>query len=199
MTTLKSIFTLTLITLLAFIATTNTATAQFNLPNNNYQIKPTPQIKIPKVTDYTHLSFQPDLVVTSITATGPAVRNAQGKYELPIRVVVKNQGNANAGKFKVSVNHSCVSGDCPSYYGSNSFVLAFSVPGQSTWYPFVNSLNAGQSRTLNGKLTFSNQGTYRIQGIVDSGSGDEFMPDYIRVKESDEGNNYSTPRQVSIH
>jgi hypothetical protein len=37
-----------------------------------------------------------------------------------------------------------------------------------------------------------------LKAIADSCSGDEFMPDYCRVEESNETNNESTPISIAL-
>ena len=201
MTTFKSALSIIFISIISILFVSENAHAQYNFPASKYSYHTKPTLKkytkLKPISTQT-ISFQPDLVVTYINATGPAVRNRVGNYELPIRVKVKNIGNRDAGQFKVAVYHSCYNGDCPTYYRNSTYVISFHVPGKGSWYPFVNSLKAGKSVTLDGKLTFRNQGTYSIKAHADSGSGDEFMPEYIRVNESNENNNWSTPRIVSV-
>ncbi|MCP5053296.1 MAG: hypothetical protein GY940_39390 [bacterium] len=137
---------------------------------------------------------KPDLVITDFRVTGVATFNANNSVELPIRVVVKNQGTVAAGTFKVSVDYTGPKG---------TFVVAFTVPGQSSpWYPFTGtSLGAGNSVTFNGKLTFhpSVHGVgVSLKALADSCSGDEFMPDYCRVRESNEDNNESVSLSVLL-
>jgi hypothetical protein len=137
---------------------------------------------------------KPDLVVTTFVATGPATVNAQNSVELPVRAVIRNQGAAPAGIFKVSVD----------YTGSDGrFVVAFTVPGQaSIWYPTTNSpLAVGTDRSFAGKLTFHpavHGETVTITALADSCSGDEFMPAFCRVDESNETNNESGSISVAL-
>jgi hypothetical protein len=136
---------------------------------------------------------KPDLVVSSLQVTGPPVLNA-GAYELPIRVVVNNQGSSAAGVFKVSVEYTGPGG---------TFAVSFTVPGQpNIWYPYTTvGLAAGNSVTFDGKLTFHpsvNSVTVTIKAIADSCGGDEFMPGYCRVDESNEANNKSTAVTVVL-
>lgn len=140
----------------------------------------------------------PDLVVTRLEATGSPTVNPQNSVEVPIRVVVKNQGNKSAGIFKVATEFTGSPVD-----PTRSFVVAFTVTGQgSIWYPFTTgSLAAGSTVDFSGKVTFhpSNHGvTVSLKAIADSCSGDEFMPSYCRVKESNENNNVSTPISLAL-
>lgn len=138
----------------------------------------------------------PDLVVTELVATGSAIVVGRDKIELPIRVVVRNQGNAPASRFKVSID----------YYGptiGGPFGVAFTVPGQrNRWYPYIQYLREGGETTLRGKVTFASArargATVFLQAFVDSCAGDEFMPDYCRIRESNEDNNASSPISVSL-
>jgi subtilase family serine protease len=138
---------------------------------------------------------KPDLVITTFQTTGSAIVNPQGSVEVPIRVVVKNQGTGNAGIFKVATHYTDP--------GGSTYVVAFTVPGQSSiWYPYTSApLAAGSDVTFAGKVTFHpavHGVTVYLKGTADSCSGDEFMPNYCRVQESNEGNNESTPIQVSL-
>jgi hypothetical protein len=137
---------------------------------------------------------KPDLVVMTLETTGPSAVNAENSVEIPIRVVVRNQGPASADVFKIATE----------YTGSRgTFVVGFTVPGQNDiWYPRTSGLLAsGSDVTFSGKVTFhpSVHGvTVSLNAIADSCSGDEFMPDYCRVEESNEGNNKSTSISLSL-
>ena len=137
---------------------------------------------------------QPDLVVTTLETTGSASVNSEGSAEVPIRVIVKNQGDAAAGIFKVSTEYTGPNG---------TFVVAFTVPTQSDiWYPYTSTSLAAESEVIfDGKVTFHpalHGVTVSLKAIADSCSGDEFMPDYCRVEESNEGNNESTTISVLL-
>jgi uncharacterized repeat protein (TIGR01451 family) len=135
-----------------------------------------------------------DLVITTFQTTGPGIINAEGQIEVPIRLIVKNQGGTEAGIFKVSTEYTGPNG---------TFVVAFTVPGQrDIWYPYTNApLAAGDEVTFAGAVTFRGTlagETVSVRSTADSCSGDEFMPDYCRVEESNEGNNDSAPISVSL-
>lgn len=140
----------------------------------------------------------PDLVVTTLETTGSPTVNADNSVEVPIRVVVKNQGNASADIFKVATEYTGGVID-----PTRTFVVAFTVPSQTDfWYPRTSSsLGAGSTVTFAGKVIF-NPGehgvTVSLKATADSCSGDEFMPAYCRVEESNEGNNESTAIPVSL-
>ena len=135
----------------------------------------------------------PDLVVTSLTPGDPTV-NAAGSVELPVTVVVRNQGEADAGPFKVSLHYTDAFGN---------FVVAFTVPGQNNiWYPSTTlPLPPDAEVTFGGLATFHSsvrEVTVSMTAVADSCSGDEFMPSYCRVQESNEGNNTSAPQDVAL-
>jgi hypothetical protein len=140
----------------------------------------------------------PDLVVNTLETTGSPTVNSENRVEVPIRVVVKNQGSASAGIFKVATEYTGGKID-----PTRTFVVAFNVPSQSDfWYPRTSSsLAAGSTVTFAGKAIF-NSGehgvTVSLKATADSCSGDEFMPAYCRVEESNEGNNASAPISVSL-
>jgi hypothetical protein len=130
----------------------------------------------------------PDLVVTSFVTTGAAVI-VNGAVELPVKVVVKNQGTGSAPIFKVSVE-STEPG------GGGAVVVAFDADGEaSNWYPSTNApLASGKSASFSGRLKFhpaTRRARVALRAIVDSCSGDEFMEDYCRVREINELNNRS--------
>ncbi len=118
-----------------------------------------------------------------------------GYFEVPIRVIVKNQGDLTASTFKVSVSYTGPDG--------STFLAPFTVPGQSsTWYPSTStSLDGGNTVTFDGIVSLSSklQGqTVSLQATADSCAGDEFMPKYCRVAESNEANNVSAPISVYL-
>ena len=145
--------------------------------------------------DPEEVETDPDLVVSMLEISGSPQINSTKNAEAPIRVVIKNEGTAAADGFKTSI----------AYTGNNdiSYTVAFTVPGQSSiWYPYTNTaLEAGEEVTLEGIVTFNssvhNQ-TVALKAIVDSCSGDEFMPDHCRVEESNEDNNESNEVSVDI-
>jgi hypothetical protein len=124
---------------------------------------------------------------------GPATVNPYGSTQVPIRVVVTNQGGVAADIFKVSTEYTGSSG---------TFLVAFTVPGQdNSWYPYtIAPLAAGSEVAFKGLVTFSNvwDETVSLRATADSCAGDEFVPDYCRVEESNEGNNESTSIPVSL-
>lgn len=137
----------------------------------------------------------PDLVVTTLEATGPATVDTTNSVQVPIRVIVENRGGSPADVFKVSTEYESPEGP--------AFTVAFTVPGQSdVWYPFTNTrLAEGSSITLEGEITFNESlhgVTVPLIAIVDSCSGDEFMPDHCRVEERDEANNRSSAISISL-
>lgn len=129
----------------------------------------------------------PDLVVTGI-ATGAPSFISPSEANLPLSVTIRNAGDATGLRFKLSVEVMDSAG---------RFVRHFTVTQQSdTWYPWKTGLARGQTYTFRGTLYIgaphgASLHGHRITIIphVDSCSGDEFMPDYCRVRESNERNN----------
>ena len=137
---------------------------------------------------------QPDLVITSFRVTGPATV-VNGSVELPVEVVVKNQGDGQAPIFKVGVEFTRP--------GAGPFAVSFRVPGEaSIWYPSTNGpLAGGKSVSFAGSLTFtagSRGRRVRIRATADSCSGDEFMADFCRVRENNEANNRSAVVSIAL-
>lgn len=136
------------------------------------------------------INASPDLIVSDISVGTRSTTNADGSLSVPIKVWVKNIGPINAEIFKVSVDYITAA--------NQTFPVAFKVTGQSNmWYPFTTAaLPAGAATFFEGVLVFPGRlkgSRITLKAIADSGSGDEFMPSYIRVKELSENNNISSP------
>jgi len=129
----------------------------------------------------------PDLRVTGIATGAPSFINPS-EANLPLTVTITNSGDATSTRFKLSVDVIDSSG---------RFVKPFTVPASpDRWYPWKTGLARGATYSFRGTLYVGIPGgpslhEQRITIIprVDSCSGDEFMPDYCRVQESNEGNN----------
>lgn len=135
----------------------------------------------------------PDLVCR-ITGVGGVV-TVNCAAELPITVVVTNQGLFDVGKFKVSVEYKRL--------GFNQvFIAEFRVPGQQNeTYPWVESLGQGRSVRVAGTLRFdpaANNERVSIRALADSCVNEVGMPGWCRAHESDERNNKSAPKLVSL-
>lgn len=138
--------------------------------------------------------FQPDLVVTEFRTTGAVTVRTDGFQEVPVRVVVENQGNGIAQRFMLSARYITSRGD---------FMRPFTVPGQSSqWKPqTMASLYPNETVAIEGKLVgfpSSSGETVDFYIKADSCDGDEFMPSYCRVRESDETNNESDRIPVTL-
>lgn len=137
----------------------------------------------------------PDLTVTSV-ATGTPSFISPSEANLPLTVTIRNAGDNTGTRFKLSVDVIDSSG---------RFVKPFTIPASSDrWYPWKTGLARGASYSFRGTLYIGMSGGASLhgQGItiiprVDSCSGDEFMPDYCRVRESNEANNEYT-RSVTL-
>lgn len=140
----------------------------------------------------------PDLVVTSVATESGTSVNSNGNVVVPIRAVVTNQGTGTADVFKVAAHYTGGAID-----PSRRFQVAFSAPGSaSVQYPFTSDpLAAGASVTIRGELIFNSAErdvSVALDIEADSCAGDEFMPGYCRVIETDETNNISTPIPVAL-
>lgn len=129
----------------------------------------------------------PDLTVTAAATGAPSFISAS-EANLPLTVTITNLGDATGTRFKLSVDVIDSSG---------RFVKPFTVPGQTDrWYPWKTGLARGATYSFRGTLYIGIPGGPSLHGQritliprVDSCSGDEFMPDYCRVRESNERNN----------
>ena len=136
-----------------------------------------------------------DVVSPLIEFTGPPTINAQGHIEVPLRAIVANQGTTDVPIFKQAV-----------YFENASigpYVVSYNVPGQTNiWYPFTSGVMvSGDQEEFNGTLTFLSfysGETVDVYLEADSCSGDEFMPPYCRVDETNEGNNLSPPLSLTL-
>lgn len=145
---------------------------------------------------------KPDLVITSFGSTGEstillASDDSDSLWVVPLRMIVENAGTNKAGEFKVGVQVQ--------YEGESGwYVVSFTVPGEtSIWYPYCEAgLNPSDEETFEGNVYVSPKGTrpttIKLKGMADCGYGDEFMPDYVRVDESDETNNESEATPINI-
>lgn len=135
----------------------------------------------------------PDLLVTVLQVTGSVqVLSEQKIIVVPVYVVIENQGDASADIFKSSAHYTGPGG---------KFVAQFIAFDESnSWYPYTEApLPAGQQIRISGEVILPDllQGqTIALSVLADSCSGDELMPGYCRVLESNEGNNES--QQIGI-
>ncbi len=138
----------------------------------------------------------PDLEVSAFEVTGPAeLRPLDGSGRdsphLPVRATVTNRGSGEAASFKLAASFS---GGL--YNPDSDFAVAFTpTDGAEVWYPRRSEpLAPDASWTVEGHLVFhpsASGQTVSIRVEADSCAGDEFVPGYCRVPESDEANNFS--------
>jgi hypothetical protein len=129
----------------------------------------------------------PNLTVTGI-ATGAPSFISPSEANLPLTVTIRNIGDATSTRFKLSVDVIDSSG---------RFVKPFTVPASADrWYPWKTGMARGESYSFRGTLYIGIPRGPSLHGQritiipkIDSCSGDEFMPDYCRVRESNEANN----------
>ncbi len=140
--------------------------------------------------------FGPDLQITQFEVGDPPVLpNLHGFYEVPVTMVVENTGGRAADEFKSAVYYTTEEGQ--------TFVAAFTVEGQTDiWYPRTDGpLAAGAEVTFEGYVSLPHDlagSTVVLQGEADSASGDESIPEYGRVRETNEDNNLSDEVEVSL-
>jgi hypothetical protein len=122
--------------------------------------------------------------------TGEASFDSGGSVaRIPVWLGIENAGRASSGAFKLSIDVIDSSG--------LRYAAPFAVRDQENiWYPTLADL-AGQSQMgIYGEVTLGQPSgpdlrgqAFKLVAKVDSCSGDEFMPGYCRVEESDESNN----------
>lgn len=137
---------------------------------------------------------KPDLVVVAFEVTGPVTINGENQAVVPVHVAVKNQGGYEAGVFKVAILYTGEDGPED---------VAFTVSGQTdSRYPFTTKpLDSGAEAVFNGNVIFddfSDGMQVPLYAVADSCNGDENMPRYCRVDESNETNNESAPVMVTL-
>lgn len=160
-----------------------------NYPNRNPVLRPRRE-GVPTIIT------SPDLIVSDIALRSTrSTTNADGSLSVPIKVTVQNIGLNNAGIFKVGVDYTTATNE--------TYSAPFKVTGQTnTFYPFTTAaLPAKAAITFEGVLVFPGRlkgSRITLKAIADSGSGDEFMPSYIRVNELSEDNNTSAPVRILL-
>lgn len=144
--------------------------------------------------DYESGSTKPDLVVVAFEIRGPVVIDNKNRAIIPVHVAVKNKGAAVAGIFKVAAM----------YKGAkNVHAVEFMVSDESRlWYPYSrDSLGLGDEAVFNGTIIFAEhlQGMMvPLYAVADSCIGEEYMPAYCHVDESNEVNNQSNSVLVTL-
>jgi hypothetical protein len=124
----------------------------------------------------------PDLVVTSFTATG-AAKFENGKLVIPISMTIKNQGKGAT---------------------RNNFVNAVRYNQDFRWSGIMDPLAAGASKTVDGSVSIPDPQkglagkTIKLVAFCDApiAAADTSMPEYGRVKESNEPNNLTKSVEV---
>jgi hypothetical protein len=143
---------------------------------------------------------RPDLVVPGFRQIGEP-RQGDGTVDVPVEVVVRNDGDVPAGIFKVSVDFaSDVEGSFPVQFIADR---TSDVDPGNLFYPFsTRELGPGEQIAFTGVLRFADRGRSRsgeAVAVADSCSGDEFQdPASCRVEEFDEGNNRSDPLPLKV-
>jgi hypothetical protein len=138
----------------------------------------------------------PDLVVTGI-ATGTPAFISPSEANLPLTVTFTNLGDSTSTRFKLSVEVVDPSG---------KFVKPFTVPASADrWYPWKTGLPRGATYSFRGTVYLGIPGGASLHGKritiithVDSCAGDEFLPDYCRIRESNEANNHTYQRSITL-
>ena len=113
---------------------------------------------------------------------------------VPVYVAVKNRGSAAAGIFKIATMYTGT---------AHVHAVEFNVSkGSHGWYPYTRyTLGPGDEAVFNGTIIFAAhlQGMMvPLYAIADSCIGEEYMPAYCHVDESNEVNNQSDPVMVTL-
>jgi hypothetical protein len=135
----------------------------------------------------------PDLVISSVEVSG-VISVINDQIEIPLTMVVRNEGGKGADIFKVAVEYTGPRG---------TFVIPFTVANQeNSFYPFTSApLKPGEEVSFVGQISLDGGllgEEVTLQAMVDSCSGEEFVPEFCRVEESEEENNESNPLNVTL-
>jgi hypothetical protein len=142
-------------------------------------------------------SGEPDLVVTRLEKTGPPTVNGEGRVEVPLRVVVRNQGTGPAEEvFKTALEYQY-------HHHHGPYGVPLTVPGQEDPnYAWTRRpLAAGRKVTFSGKAVFPEavrDVPVTLTAVVDSCGGETSMPPSCRVAERNKDNNRSDPLILSL-
>lgn len=139
---------------------------------------------------------EPDLIVTRLEKTGPPTVNGDGQVEVPLRVVVRNQGSGTAEVFKTALEYQY-------HHHHGPYGVIFTVPGQedSAYAWTQRPLAAGRKVKFSGIAVFPaavRDVPITLYALADSCRGETAMPPTCRVAESDEENNRSDPLILSL-
>ncbi len=156
---------------------------------------PTSDVRIvPPMVDVSRVRTEglPDVVVLEVR-TGEVKVQEDGALALGVVTRVMNQGRSNAPRFKVAIYYA----DAPNRKRES---VPYRVKGQvDAWYPFTpDELSPGEVFEFAGVVTIpaTDAPVLYLWAAGDSCDGDEFMPAYCRVKESNEENNLFGPVEV---
>ena len=147
-------------------------------------------------------ALQPDLRV-SLRFAAAAVRHPSGHYLVPVDVTIVNGGNETAGRFKIAAQYSHVS--FSGFRDTTASSLrtpdgSFTSDGHYIWTS--RALFPGRTATFRASVLVPNSiprgATVYFRFHADSCAGDEFMPYFCRVPESDEFNNFSLTKSIVL-
>jgi hypothetical protein len=128
------------------------------------------------------LLAKPDLEIVILKNPNPEESTTTG---MPIIIKIANKGTTASGRFKISAEHIQPSGryviQLGKQKGDNSWYVWYEKPILATTTIVEVSLYMKWSKPLKGLHDFVIK--------VDSCLGDEFLPPYCRVDESNENNN----------
>ena len=130
----------------------------------------------------------PNLVLSNVEILADPGINAQGQVVFPVLLEIKNLGDLPADPFKLSASFTGPNGTfgTPIYFPG----------GDPEFYAFIEAPLAGNEDILVEAeilLAAPNQGQeVSVQVLADSCAGEEFVPEFCRVAESDETDNTST-------
>ena len=147
-------------------------------------IEPVPYPGEPPL-DTTSTPGLPDLVVTKMFVTESVFEIRDTNFLVPVVLTIENQGDEPADIFKIAAFFTDEDG---------TFLAPFSVTEEfdSSYYFTEEPLEPGDVITLEGFVlvpTRLDGQTVDLSAFADSCAGEEFMPEYCRIEESNEDNN----------
>jgi hypothetical protein len=145
----------------------------------------------------------PDLY-TTLRVTGPGILNkATGKYSVPVRVSVRNSGNDIAGRFKIGIefSHTSFAGlRLIPFTNVVSSDRAFSGDGFYVWTERAIFPGAAYTFTAMALIPSSvpRAASIKLRASSDVCFGEEFMPYFCRLEESNEDNNRTDLQNATL-
>jgi hypothetical protein len=144
---------------------------------------------------------QADLVITQVEATGQGMINPNAQVEIPLRVVIKNNGALTTTIFKVAAEYTNSTTDAVLPVPLTADPTEGVDPADGISPVVRQEVAPGQELALAGRVIFApeEQGAeVSLTVLVDSCRDETGFPDSCRIEEVDETNNRSASLPLSL-